>query len=101
MLSNNNEQRNVVELGVTVKSLEPAILLARASQPGRTNGAIFPDAAYIVSKREHVQTNVHLLSAFLATAPGFRSSSRTGLAALEPPKQPKEVSTLIQTVSLK
>ena len=49
--------------------------------------------SYIVSKRtEHVQTNVHLQSAFLAKAPGFRSSSRTDLAALEPPKQPIEVS---------
>ena len=101
ILSNNNEQRNVDELGVTVKSLEPATLLAGASQPSRTNGAIFPDAAYIVSKREHAQTNVYLQSAYLATAPGFRSGSRTGLAALEPPKQPTEVSTLIQTVSFK
>ena len=99
ILSNNNE--HVDELGVTVKSLEPATPLAGASQPSRTNGAIFPDAAYIVSKRKHAQTNVHLQSAFLATAPGFRSSSRTGLAALEPPKQPTEVSTLIQTVSFK
>ena len=49
ILSNNNEQRNVDELGVTVKSLEPATFLAGASQPSRTNGAIFPDAAYIVS----------------------------------------------------
>ena len=31
-----------------MKSLEPATLLAGASQPSRTNGAIFPDAAYIV-----------------------------------------------------
>ena len=44
-LSNNNEQRNANELGVTVKSLEPAILLAGARKPSRTNGAIFPDAA--------------------------------------------------------
>ena len=100
-LSNNNEQRNVDELGVTVKSLEPVTLLAGASKPSRTNRAIFPDAAYVVSKREHAQTNVHLQSAFFATPPGFRSSSRTGLAALEPPKQPTEVSTLIQTVSFK
>ena len=97
----NSEQRNVDELGVTVKSLEPATLLAGASKPSRTNGAIFPDAACIVSKRGLAQTNVHLQSAFLATAPGFRSSSRTDLAALEPPKQPTEVSTLIQTVSFK
>ena len=40
-LSNNNEQINVDELGVTVKSLEPATLLAGASQPSRT---ILPDA---------------------------------------------------------
>ena len=72
ILSNNNEQRNVDELGVTVKTLEPATLLAGASQPSRTNGKIFPDAAYIVSKREHVQTNVHLQYAFLATAPFSR-----------------------------
>ena len=45
ILSNNNEQKNVDELGVTVKTLEPATLLAGASQPSRTNGAIFPDAA--------------------------------------------------------
>ena len=44
ILSNNNEQRNVDELGVIVMSLEPATLLAGASQPSRTNGAIFPDA---------------------------------------------------------
>ena len=31
-------------------SLEPATLLSGASQPSRTNGAIFPDAAYIVSR---------------------------------------------------
>ena len=43
-LSNYNERRNVDELGVTVKSLEPSTLLAGASQPSRT---IFPDAAYI------------------------------------------------------
>ena len=49
ILSNNNEQRNFDELGVTVKSLEPATLLAGASQPSRTNRAIFPDAAYIVN----------------------------------------------------
>ena len=46
-----NEQRNVDELGVTVKSLEPAILLAGASQPSRTNGAIFPDAVYIIMRK--------------------------------------------------
>ena len=45
MLSNNNEGRNVDELGVTVKSLEPATLLAGASQPSHTNGAIIADAA--------------------------------------------------------
>ena len=38
---------------------------------------------------------------FLAKAPGFRSSSKTGLAALEPPKQPTEVRTLIQTLGFK
>ena len=51
ILSNNIEQRNVDELGVIVKTPEPATLLAGASQPSRTNGAIFLDAAYIVSKR--------------------------------------------------
>ena len=35
ILSNNNE--HVDELGVTVKSLEPATLLAGASQPSHTN----------------------------------------------------------------
>ena len=88
ILSNNNEQRNVDEVGVTVKSLEPATLLAGASQPSCANGAIIPDAAYIASKREHAQTNEHLQSTFLATAPGFRSSSGTGLAALEPHAYP-------------
>ena len=33
ILSNNNEKRNVDELGVIVKSLEPATLSAGASQP--------------------------------------------------------------------
>ena len=57
ILSNNNEQRNVDELGVTVKSLEPATLLAGASQPSRMNGAIFPDAAYIVSNSTRACAN--------------------------------------------
>ena len=36
----------------------------------------------------------------LPTAPGFRNSWKTDPVALEPSKQPKEVSTLIQTVGI-
>ena len=43
----NNEQRNVDELRLTLKYLEPATLLVGASQPSRMNRAIFPDAVYI------------------------------------------------------
>ena len=44
---------------------------------------------------------VYVFRALLPTAPGFRNSSRMGPVALEPPKQPTEVSTLIQTLGLK
>ena len=50
ILSNNNEQRNIDELGVTVEVTGASYSLGRrGSQPSRTNGAIFPGAAYIVS----------------------------------------------------
>ena len=63
-----------------MKSLQPATLLARASQPSCKSGAIC--RAYNI-----IQFNARMRkSVFFATAPVFRSSSRTGLAALEPQK---------------
>ena len=44
---------------------------------------------------------VRLSRAILPKAPGFRNSWKTDPVALEPSKQPKEVSTLIQTVGIK
>ena len=101
ILSNNNEQRNFDELGVTGHWSQLLSWRERANLVVRTERFFRMLHTSSLIQREHAQTNVHLQSAFLATAPGFRRSSRTGLAVFEPPKQPTEVSTLIQTVSFK
>ena len=100
---------------------------AGASQPSRSNGAIFL-YIYISSTATYRNTRLLILRTLLQfyvlphtpharrlcvyvcmcvfrvlplTAPGFRNSWKTDPVALEPSKQPKEVSTLIQTVGMK
>ena len=95
IVSNNNEQRNVYELGVTVKSLD---LLAGARQPSCKNGAIFPDAVYTVSNSTRACTNQCTFAIGLSRDSAWLSKQfKNWSSCPRAPKQPTEVSTLIQT----
>ena len=101
ILTNNNEERNVNELGVTVKSLEPATILAGASQPivVRTERFFRMLRTSSLIQREHAQTNRLSRDSAWLSKQLKNGSGRPH--ALEPPKQPTEVITLIRTVSFK
>ena len=58
ILLNNNEERNVDELGVTIEVTEVSYSLGGSKPtPSRTNGAVYTSS---LIQRAHAQTNVHL-----------------------------------------
>ena len=110
----NSKRRSVDELGVTVEvtGTTYSFLLATGSEPTRsyerddysvfiTSGAAFHRSTRACANQCTFVIRILCVHVFLATAPGFLNSSRTGLTALDPLKQVKEVSMLIQTVGFK
>ena len=72
-LSKNNEQRNVDELGVIVSHWSQLLSWREgANQVVRFFGCCVQSSSLI--QREHTKTNVHLQSAFLATALAYKAA---------------------------